>query len=449
MAQDNNVTRTDFKNKFQVISFNSAYIPPVLKYNKGRGLVEWGSKNDAPDLILQMYNTKGSPIHKSIIDRKVKMIAGYGFKTIQDEGLKQFIKANKLEKIIREIALDFELFDGFSLEVIWDKGGKKIVKVNYIPLHKLRFGIESDLVPYPYFWFSNKWSEYRKEEYTPIAIKRFDSIDNKGKQLYYHTNPNPESDGLYPIPSYSNSMNWISIAHAISEFHINSLKQGYFPSMVLAMNNGYPTDEEMDYFAKQLESNFAGQTNAGKIFITYAEGSDQAPKLIKVDLNDSDKRFSLLKEQVKEEIIEGHSIAPQLLLSTSGSLAGDTQREELKAEFQDLYVSARQNQIEEVLNDILAKAGFTEQVELLTYVGEAKEEVAVENVDKEAEARAALKGSVGGVQGILALQASVAQGITSLDSGAAILELIYGLEPSAARRMLGSPDTNNNIQPAA
>jgi phage gp29-like protein len=59
--------------------------------------------------------------------------------------------------------------------------------------------------------------------------------------------------------------------------------------------------------------------------------------------------------------------------------------------------------------------------------------------DLQAEAQANLRGSVGGVQGILELQASVAAGTTGYEAGIAILELIYGYGDADARRILGQP----------
>jgi hypothetical protein len=79
---------------------------------------------------------------------------------------------------------------------------------------------------------------------------------------------------------------------------------------------------------------------------------------------------------------------------------------------------------------------------------------AAEDLNVQEKAQAELKGSVGGVQGILSIQTSVSQGITTIDSGSAILELIYGIPPNVARRMLGEPqpteptetiNTTNNI----
>lgn len=60
-------------------------------------------------------------------------------------------------------------------------------------------------------------------------------------------------------------------------------------------------------------------------------------------------------------------------------------------------------------------------------------------MDVEAEAKANLKGTVGGVQGILGIQESVSKGITSYEAGIAMLEEIYGYTNEVAKRILGEP----------
>lgn len=59
--------------------------------------------------------------------------------------------------------------------------------------------------------------------------------------------------------------------------------------------------------------------------------------------------------------------------------------------------------------------------------------------DIEAEAKAKLKGSVGGVQGILEIQASVSQGITDYNAAIALLDEIFGFDEATAKRILGTP----------
>lgn len=58
-------------------------------------------------------------------------------------------------------------------------------------------------------------------------------------------------------------------------------------------------------------------------------------------------------------------------------------------------------------------------------------------IDKEADAKAALKGSVGGVKGILAIQASVSQGITDYNAALKVLSEIFGFDESTGREILG------------
>ncbi len=61
-------------------------------------------------------------------------------------------------------------------------------------------------------------------------------------------------------------------------------------------------------------------------------------------------------------------------------------------------------------------------------------------------AQANLRGSVGGVQGILAIQSSVQAGTTDYTAALATLIEIYGFTPEVAAVILGTPNTNNNGQ---
>lgn len=72
-------------------------------------------------------------------------------------------------------------------------------------------------------------------------------------------------------------------------------------------------------------------------------------------------------------------------------------------------------------------------------------------VDIKAQAQANLKGSVGGVQGILQIQASVAQGITNYQAAIATLFEIYGFSEDVARTLLGPEKelTDPKLEPIA
>lgn len=357
----------DNKNKIRIFNFNEAYEPPKYKIDKQLNIVKWGEKNDYPQYLLDLYNFYGSTIHKSIINRKSKMISGKGFNDILDDRLKEFVKRNKLESEVKKATLDYEIFNGFAFEIIWNIDGTEIASISHINLHKLRLGIKSKEMAFDHYLFSNDWSQYKKDMYIPEPIRAFNPNNRSGKQIYFYTEYNPADIIGYPIQAYSTSMNWIELEYEISKFHLNQAKQGYSPSFILNFSTGIPTEEEQDENYKAFERNYSGTSNTGKIILTYSEGQDGAPKLEMIPLNDSDERFIMLMEQIDNKIVQGSEIPPQLIILTPGKLGSTDERKELMVEFQESYITPRQENIEDVLNEILILNGYDEEIKLKQY----------------------------------------------------------------------------------
>lgn len=443
-----NIENTPMKKPFRVFNFNEAYVAPEYKWNLSIGMIEWGTNNEYPRYILDLYNNYGSTAHKSIINKKNRLTTGFGLKDISDKTLLEFTTKYDFNLLLKKCGIDFELFNGFCFEIVWNNEGSSF-DIYYVPFHKIRIGIENDEIKEPHYWFSNDWKNHKKEGYEPEYISKYNPEKRKGRQLVYFVEHNPQQEGLYPIPNYSTSLNYIELDYEISKFHLNQVKQGFAPSFILNFATGVPSVEEMDDFYKDFKRNYQGASNSGKIIITYSEGVEQAPTLTPIQLNDSDERFIMLQDMVEKNIVMGHEIPPQLVILTPGKLGSTSERQDLLAEFQSYYITPRQSQIEEVFNRVLHTIGYTEDILLLEYSEINK--VQTEDLNVQEKAQAELKGSVGGVQGILSIQASVSQGITTIDSGSAILEMIYGIEPLTARRMLGEPivviPTDNTTQP--
>jgi hypothetical protein len=436
MEKKQEIKKEDKKGYFKVFTFGKEYTAPEYKYNATHGFIEWGKDNQYPQYLLDLYNHYGSATHKSIINKKTRLTTGYGLKNVLDTRLKEYIRKNKLEDVLKKCEVDFEIFNGFCFEVIWNNEGSEF-NIHYVPFNRIRRGIENEEIDYPHFWYSKNWREYKKDEYEPQLFRRFDPNVKTGKQLYYYIEPNPQQDEIYPIPNYSTSINWIELDYEISKFHLNQVKQGFAPSFILNFATGIPSIEEMDDYYRDFKRNYEGAENSGKIIITYSEGIEQKPELTPIQLNDSDERFIMLQDMVEKNIVMGHEIPPQLVILTPGKLGSTTERQELLTEFQQYYITTRQVQIENTFNYVLSTIGFTEEIILNQYDDITTDKV--EDLGVQEKAQAELKGSVGGVQGILSIQQSVSQGFTTIDAGAAILELIYGISPIEARRMLGEP----------
>ena len=63
----------------------------------------------------------------------------------------------------------------------------------------------------------------------------------------------------------------------------------------------------------------------------------------------------------------GHEIPPQLVVLTPGKLGSSDERKELLQEFQQYYITPRQEQLEVGLNEVIEVLGFTEYIILNTY----------------------------------------------------------------------------------
>lgn len=416
------------KNTIQVINFNKGYKQPTNKYNKARGFVEWGDKNDYPQFLLDLYNTNGHSIHKSIINRKVDLMTGKGLADAINPELQKFIDENGLESELVKIALDYEIFGGFCFEIIYSNDGSTITDFQHINFHKVRIGIKSEKINFDHFWFSKDWKQYKKDEYAPELIRAYNPYIRSGKQLVWYSEYNPASDGLYPIAFYSAAINDIQTGAEISKYNLNQVLKGFFPQAIMNFATGIPEEEEREENARQFEENFMG-TEGDSVLLTYSEGQDQAPNLTILPTSDSDKKFKEMRETLTENIVTATGLPVQLILMVPGKLGSTEEREALMAELKETYIRPHQQKILAVVNGVLYPI-FKEEIRF-----EEEEVVVQDNTIKEAQAQ--LKGSVGGVTSLLQIQTSVAQGITSRSSAIATIELIYGFTNEEANRLLG------------
>lgn len=358
----------DAKSRVKIFNFNESYIPPQYNLVK-KGDVKYlsfGKDNLYPFYILNLYNNNGASLHKAVINKKSRLTTGFGIKPVIDEGLKSWIKENHIEQLLKYLGKEFELFNGFCIELVWSNDSTTC-KLNYLPVHSIRIGLKENEDEEDYYWYSADWALSKKEEYKPEYIKKYNPEDRTGRQLLYYIEPNPTYQHLYPIPNYSSGMNWIELSYEISVFHLNQIKQSYTPSMLINFSTGIPSPDEMNETYKEFERNFKGSQNSGKVFLTYSEGREQAPEILPINLNDSDERFTLLAEQLTTEITQAHEIPQQLVSFVPGKLGSTEERAALMAETQMYYTTPRQEQIEYVINEIINQLGYNEKIRLKQY----------------------------------------------------------------------------------
>jgi hypothetical protein len=328
---------------FKIFNFNAISPQPVNKIMAKDSFVAWGEKNEYPQYLLDLYST-ASPVHKAIISRKIKMIAGEGF-GLENDPL-------DLDTLALRLDTDYEIFNGFCFEIIYANDGS-VLEMNHVPYKSARKGIKNDEIDFDYYWISTDWSQYKKQEHKPQFIRAYNPLIKTGRQLFYYVEYSPEAE-YYPTPYYSTVLNWVELDERISTFHLNQVKRGYSPQFILNFGTGIPSDEEMDDYVRQFKKEYQGETGEN-IIITFSEGGDQKPELIPIQLNDSDERFIMLSKELKENIMVGHQITSPMLfgIKTEGQLGGRAEMLDALAIMQSTYVSQRQKTIEDSINQVL------------------------------------------------------------------------------------------------
>lgn len=365
---ENNNSQSNPKLQVKIFNFNQSYVPPTYKQEKKGDykFLSWGTNNLYPVYLLELYNNFGSPLHKAIINKKVKLCTGFGLAPIVNPVLQRWVEKNRLGQLMKYLSVDYEIYNGCAVEVIWNREGTSF-DINYLPLHTLRLGLKETEDEADYFWYSTDWSNIKKEEHKPEYIKKYDPRDRSGRSIAYFIDPNPSHTNMYPIPPYSNSINYIDIQYQVGVYHANQIRQGFHGGYIMNFATGIPQAEEMRDFQREFERNYTSSQNAGKIVMTFSEGRDQAPELTPIQLNDSDERFQLLEETAEKNIAQGAEIPIQLVSFQPGKLGSTDERKELLSEFQTYYITPRQEQLEYLINTLLYDMGIEEKIRLKTY----------------------------------------------------------------------------------
>ena len=369
---------------------------PEFKILNNRDYILYGKKNDFPDILKEMMNT--SSLHSAILKKKSDMSAGLGFEATtseQKDFINNFNGSETINEIVYKNAYDLALYGGYCFLVTWSKDKKSIARVQYMDWSKVRKvkELEDDsevavrqTEGVDFFQISSDWTQERKEKYKPEIVQGFSTKYNDvATQLVYVPMYRPGSEDVYPLPDYQACSTYIALDTEIASWHLNSVKNGFTPSMMINMI-GVPSDEEMKQFQRKLEEQYSGSANSSKIILTLSEDEAQVPIITPLTLNDSDERYKDLAQQVKEQIIIGHRASSTVVgVATAGKLGTSSEVIEAEAMFQHNVIDQYQYLLENQFNRIMNLNGIEGEILLNESVTFKLDDVEEENEPKTEE----------------------------------------------------------------
>ena len=265
----------------------------------------------------------------------------------------------------------------------------------------------------------------------------------RGQVMYLNLTPKHR----YAISKFDSVFNDLDTEYRIGLYTNKITKDGFLGKLAVLTQG---LDEETAKRIKETVQKWLGAENSASIVhldVEQAESLDNILKIINVPSQYDEKQFQLTRKFIRTQILGAANNLPEpLAFADSGAMFDSGEKyEQLKKFYWEQCEWERQK-----IEDAFYKLGY--EFNFLDFNGSQavssdEVEASPEANEETLQAQASLRGSVGGVQGILGIQQSVSQGLTDFESAITILMEIYGFNRSVSSALLGKPeirDGNSN-----
>jgi hypothetical protein len=335
---------------------------PDIREVRSKNYMFYGADNLFPQTLIELYDT--SAMHHTAIDSIVAGIIGDGIEVIGDEYINS--AGETIDEIFEKVAIDYALYQGYALNVVWNRERTKISEMYHLPFANVRSGKPNEEDTVEEYFYSADWANLRKYPYQ--SYKSFDVTDNKGdnaSQVFYFYSYTPGNQ-VYPLPSYVAAMSDISLDAQVSRFHANNIANGLAPSMFIQFRNGVPSPEERRDVYKEIEATFSGTENAGRYFLAFSEPGKEL-QVTPID-SANDDYYLLLEERITSRILTAHRITSPLLLGIKDSAGFSSNAEEIRvawAHFEGTVIEPKRKKIMSGFGYMLRLAGYNVALKII------------------------------------------------------------------------------------
>ena len=321
---------------------------PKIQEKRGKDYVYYGEMNLFPQQLIELYDN--SAMHHTAIQAIKDGIIGDGIELVGDEYINSH--GETVDEVFEKIALDYSIYQGYALNVVWNKEGSRIAEVYHLPFSNVRSGKMDENDEVVEYYYSSDWKNVRKN--TPVSYRAFDAADNKkdnASQIYYCFNYTPGND-YYPLPAYVGALNDIQLDARVSRFHNANISNGLAPSMFVQFRNGVPSPEERREIYREIEETFSGEDNAGRFFLAFSEPGKEL-QVTPIE-NANDDYYITLEERITSRILTAHRITSPLLLGIRDANGFSSNADEIKV----AYMHFESTVIEPKRKKVLSSFGY-------------------------------------------------------------------------------------------
>ena len=315
-------------NKVKVINL-AGYEVPSIKESTRHDWVEYGDDNNYFGDIIDRYT--GSPTNSRCINGITDLIYGRGLNATDSETnsvqfgqMKQILK----DLDVRRIVGGLKLLGQGAIQVVYNKNKTKIMQLKHFPTETLRAEKAKD-GQIQAFYYHPKWNDLKPSD-KPKRIPAYKYGKKSETVEIYCIKPYRAGFYYYSPVDYQGCLQYCNLEEEVSNYHINNIKNGLQPSMLLNFNNGIPGDEAQELIERKIYDKFSGSSNAGRFILAFNESAEAEASIDPINLPDAHAQYEFLAKESREKIMIGHGVVSPILLGIKDNTGFGNNAEELR-----------------------------------------------------------------------------------------------------------------------
>jgi hypothetical protein len=427
----------------------ASYTTPQVSENPRLSWVEYGDDNDFFRYLIDLYN--GSPTNNAVITGIVDMIYGKGIDASNASDnpagyieLKRLIQPEQLKRVVN----DYYMLGNAAFQVIYTADKSKIAEVYHMPVETLRAEKCNEEGEIEAYYYAYDWSKVRnKTQAERIPAFGYGAAGERVEILYLR--PYRSGSYYYSPVDYQGSLPYSELEEEIANYHINNIKNGLAPSMIINFNNGIPPQEEQDNIDFAIKQKWSGSNNAGKYILAFNDDSQKAASIEPVTLSEAHLQYEFLSRESTQKILVGHRITSPMLFGIKDNTGLGSNADEIKNAYNlldNVVIRPKQEQIADGIDQLLAynKVNLDLYFKTLTpaefadvkEVGDTSvSDVALADAAPEALIQKETSYNGGQIASSLDIMRAVQEGVLTQDQAITFLVQMLQFEPSVAEAL--------------
>lgn len=341
----------------RIVNLASHTTPAVVEDNR-KEWVAYGEDNNYFQYLIDRYN--GSATNNAIINGMTELMYGKGLSATdasrKPEAYAQMMSLFK-RSCLRKVTFDLKALGQAAFQIIYNKDKSKIVQVAHMPIETLRFEKMNEDGEVCGYYYSKDWTKIRKRGYEPTRIPAFGHGEKGDALEIYCIKPYRSGFYYYSPVDYQGGISYAELEEEVANYHINNIKNGLSPSMLINFNNGVPTEEERELIERRIIQKFSGSSNSGKFILAFNDNKEMAASIEPVQLSDASEQYQFLADESMRKLMVAHRVTSPMLMGIKDQSGLGNNADELKTAsllFHNTVIRPFQEMILDAIDDILA-----------------------------------------------------------------------------------------------